>query len=184
MIAASSETVAKTVGRFNLIANYGLFWRLGDTEWTDGHFRLVGNRAGRKPANFWKQDGIYILYSKRQVHYVGVSHQLGHRLRVHTKDRHKDKWDEFHWFGFRRVSNRADQKGFLELEARMGEPKVKTWRVRGDIEAVLGLSIPCPGLIRNPNFGAKGVEKWEQMPAQTVAEHRARWKRKQLNHEH
>ena len=53
--------------RFNLIANYGLSWKLSKTEWGSAnqalkaHRGLVGERPGKRRANFWGQDGIYVL---------------------------------------------------------------------------------------------------------------------------
>lgn len=174
-------------GRFNLIANYGLSWKLSETEWESAnkvlkaHRGLVGQRPGKRRANFWGQDGIYVLYRNHEVHYVGVSKRLGERLRTHTKDRHQDMWDEFDWYGFCKVTDRKDSNGFLTLEERLRLVKVKTWKVRADIEAVLGRTFAWPGEKMKPHFGAQGVEKWEQMPALAVAKYRERWEAAQTS---
>jgi len=44
--------------------------------------------------------GIYILYDKEEVYYIGLSKKsLRSRLRQHaTKDRHKGKWDNFSFY--------------------------------------------------------------------------------------
>ena len=39
--------------------------------------------------------GIYALYRKNRVYYVGITTNLFARASQHLKDRHKDKWDYF-----------------------------------------------------------------------------------------
>ena len=41
------------------------------------------------------QSGIYALYSKGQLYYVGLASNLMGRLNTHLKDRHKGAWDRF-----------------------------------------------------------------------------------------
>lgn len=105
-----------------------------------------------------------------------MSKRIGQRLRAHTKDRHKEKWNVFAWYGFSKVTDRKDGNGFLELEERIGLVEMTTWKVRADTEAVLGSTFSWPGERMKPHFGAQGVEKWEQMPPLAVAKHRERWK--------
>lgn len=42
-----------------------------------------------------RRHGIYALYRKDKLYYVGLASHLKHRLRQHLKDRHHDKWDHF-----------------------------------------------------------------------------------------
>jgi hypothetical protein len=39
--------------------------------------------------------GIYALYRKRKLHYVGLATALRGRLRAHIKNRHEKSWDRF-----------------------------------------------------------------------------------------
>jgi hypothetical protein len=39
--------------------------------------------------------GIYALYRKNRLYYVGLTHNLLGRIRWHLKDRHRGKWDSF-----------------------------------------------------------------------------------------
>lgn len=98
------------------------------------------------------------MRSRGRVHYVGVSKRLGERLDIHTRDRHREAWDSFDWYGFQPVGHKVDRKGFLELERRLKEHTLRTWRVRADIEAILGRTYPSPGEVK-PHFGAPGIKE-------------------------
>ncbi len=54
--------------------------------------------------------GIYALYRKGKLQYVGLASNLRVRLRQHLHDRHKDNWDHFS------VYLTIDNRGIKELE--------------------------------------------------------------------
>ena len=59
-----------------------------------------------KVVEFKDQIGVYVLYTAdREVIYVGQSgagtQRLLVRLRVHTRDHLRDRWEYFSWFGLR-----------------------------------------------------------------------------------
>jgi hypothetical protein len=39
--------------------------------------------------------GIYVLYKRKTLHYVGLAKNLLGRLKDHQRDKHKGKWDRF-----------------------------------------------------------------------------------------
>lgn len=41
------------------------------------------------------QNGIYALYSKNKLYYVGLASNLRSRLKSHLKDKHAETWDRF-----------------------------------------------------------------------------------------
>jgi len=41
------------------------------------------------------RNGVYALYSKRKLYYVGLATDLRSRLKHHLKDRHANTWDNF-----------------------------------------------------------------------------------------
>lgn len=58
--------------------------------------------------------GVYILYRKKKVHYVGLSKDLLGRLKSHLKDKHKGKWDQFTVFRIARVRYLKDLETLLQ----------------------------------------------------------------------
>jgi len=42
--------------------------------------------------------GVYVLYHKKKLYYVGMAKDLFGRLYHHTKDKHKNNWDNFSAF--------------------------------------------------------------------------------------
>jgi hypothetical protein len=141
---------------------FGLFWRRDEVDWTPGSgakdgFRLLGRSGkihpGLRVADFWEQLGIYILYGNHGPYYVGLTKkgELGGRLKDHTKDEHKDEWDRFSWFGFRKVLTGTDDDGLCNLanmaQTQFGNPI-------SDIKDIEALLVRAMGL-RNknqPNF--------------------------------
>jgi len=58
--------------------------------------------------------GVYILYNKKKVHYVGLSKNLLARLKNHLKDKHKGKWDRFTVFRIAAVQYLKDLETLLQ----------------------------------------------------------------------
>ena len=42
-----------------------------------------------------RRHGVYALYRRGKLHYVGLAINLRSRLAHHLKDRHQDSWDRF-----------------------------------------------------------------------------------------
>ena len=42
-----------------------------------------------------RRHGIYVLYRKNRVQYIGLAQNLRNRIRHHLRDRHADSWDRF-----------------------------------------------------------------------------------------
>ena len=42
-----------------------------------------------------RRHGVYALYRRGKLHYVGLASNLRSRLRHHLRDRHQDSWDRF-----------------------------------------------------------------------------------------
>ena len=47
--------------------------------------------------------GIYVLYKREKLYYIGLTKDLLGRIRWHLKDRHAGKWDHFTIFRIQRV---------------------------------------------------------------------------------
>jgi hypothetical protein len=59
--------------------------------------------------------GIYVLYRKGKIYYVGLSRaSLRARIRAHaTRDRHRGKWDSFSFYQITRVRYIKDIESLL-----------------------------------------------------------------------
>jgi hypothetical protein len=47
--------------------------------------------------------GIYVLYKRERLYYIGLTKDLLGRIRWHLRDRHAGKWDHFAIFRIQRV---------------------------------------------------------------------------------
>jgi hypothetical protein len=62
--------------------------------------------------------GIYLLYRREKLYYIGLATNLYGRLIGHTKDKLKDKWDSFAIFRVGRVRYLKDIESLLLRVAR------------------------------------------------------------------
>jgi hypothetical protein len=69
--------------------------------------------------------GIYLLYWRKTLYYIGLATNLYGRLIGHTKDRHKGKWDSFAIFRVGRVRYLKDIETLLLLLIRPPGNSVK-----------------------------------------------------------
>lgn len=156
------------------IRSYGLFWSREEIEWSPGSgnggaFRLLGrvnkNVPALRVADFRDQRGIYVLYDDYGPYYVGLARDqgIGDRLRDHTRDRHKDKWDRFSWFGFRRVLKSTDAQGLQKLGAMPQRLLAGTSSAIGDIEALLMLTLGTTKSGNKNTMKFKNADSWEQI---------------------
>jgi len=127
-----------------IISSYGLFWRADEVEWFPGYgkkFRLYGRRGKSRQTlemcDFWRQEGIYILYGNLGSYYGGLTKHLGYRLRDHQRDKHAGHWDRFSWFGFRHVQKGTDKQGLQKLGKLPSSKFVSLKMVIKDLEAVV-----------------------------------------------
>ena len=149
---------------------YGLFWDVDEVTWSGRDFRLLGRRGSAGEAlrvcDFRNQVGIYVLYDQYGAYYVGLTrHQpLGNRIRAHLGDHHKDLWQRFSWFGFRRVRVLPYPDGTQSLQAPKKNLVADTRETIADVEALLiqALGTHKRGNRREMRFGL--AERWEQVP--------------------
>lgn len=88
-----------------LIQCLGMYWLRSNIVWTTSASLLGQQQINAKSVNFCKQVGIYILYDRERVIYVGrtTERPMGQRLYEHTRDRLNARWDRFSWFGLKSV---------------------------------------------------------------------------------
>ena len=171
--------------RHGFVQCYGLFWfRDQETWWpgsgTFGNYLLLG-RVGQRPprlqiCEFRRQRGIYVLHDDYGPYYVGLARDrpIASRLRAHTRDRHKDNWDRFSWFGFQPVLKSRNAEDGTQ---RLGEvPKnlvADSNRTIGDVEALLiqALGTHHRGNALKMRFGS--ARQWTQVMAHEVDDYLA-----------
>jgi hypothetical protein len=64
------------------------------------HLENIASNALEKHQDIIKsyvrgREGIYALYKRDKLYYVGLARNLRNRLKAHLRDRHKHKWDRF-----------------------------------------------------------------------------------------
>lgn len=67
-----------------------------------------------------RRHGVYALYRRDKLYYVGLASNLRNRLKHHLKDRHRDRWDRFS------VYLTIDDRHLKELESlliRIAQPR-------------------------------------------------------------
>ena len=96
------ETIAEN--KSNLIKAFGMYWDRSisiDIK----HPKLLGRQYSKSKSidsvDLSKIRGLYLLYDRREVIYVGqaIKGSILDRLKAHTSDRHAGRWDRFSWFG-------------------------------------------------------------------------------------
>lgn len=101
----------------SIVNAFGMFWLRSEVDWAPTKPRLYGTQIdGGDKIDFAEQVGVYILYQGERVVYVGQAAQdsLIDRLRKHTRDRLKARWDRFSWFGLRPVDDDGNLRKFLD----------------------------------------------------------------------
>lgn len=155
-----------------------MFWQRDEVNWSPGAgnagaYRLLGRRNQNLPAlqlcDFRTQAGIYVLYDDYGPYYVGLAKTaIGNRLRDHTKDDHRDRWDRFSWFGFRRVKTSADGNGLQQLGEMPKQLVSGTTHTIRDIEALLMMSL---GTVERGNAHTMkfaNADRWHQIQRHEV----------------
>jgi len=85
----------------DIISSFGMFWRRKEIAWNSQSKILGMQGIGADTIDFSKQIGIYLLYSGKEIIYVGrsIDRPISRRLYEHTIDRLSARWDTFSWFG-------------------------------------------------------------------------------------
>ncbi len=98
-IATTTKVVTIEPG----VQAYGMYWERSLVDWSKSSVALYGQQFQKAArVDFAEQRGLYLLFDHRSIVYVGRATQLGlgSRLRDHTVDRLRSRWDRFAWFGF------------------------------------------------------------------------------------
>ena len=68
-----------------------------------------------------RNHGVYVLYRKNKLYYIGLAIDLKGRIKNHLKDRHKGKWDHFSLYIIRKEDHIREVESLLVRIAEPGE---------------------------------------------------------------
>lgn len=74
-----------------------------------------------------KSHGVYALYKKGRLYYVGLARNLRRRVKHHLKDKHAKKWDSFNLYLIRNVNYLKELESLI---VHISEPKGNIQRGR------------------------------------------------------
>lgn len=111
-------------------------------KFSSGKGALIKGMSGRWPSDLFdsplfkerleelmrRYAGIYALYRRNTLYYVGLTKNLWGRVRGHLRDRHRHKWDRFNIFLIKRVKHLKDIETLLQ---QVSEPPGN--KVRGKV---------------------------------------------------
>jgi hypothetical protein len=155
-----------------MIKNFGHFWSRNHVQWgtrgkgNQGHLRGFKRDERTFVANFRSQIAVYVLFDRnREAVYLGQTggretDRLFDRLKAHTRDHLRDRWDYFSWFGVRQTTNTGD---LHEGQSHESRPLVKDNAVALDeFESIL-LQLFEPRLNKQgPAWKSLDVEEYLQ----------------------
>ncbi len=78
--------------------------------------------------------GVYALYKRSKLYYVGLAIDLGKRLKDHLKDKHSGKWD---WFSLFLIRNSDHIHEIESLLLRIASPNGNT--LRGSLKQAVNM---------------------------------------------
>lgn len=107
MISAEDAAIEEKKKSTGLINALGMSWSRALVHWVPATPKMLGKQTnGSESVDFSDQRGVYLLYDRNDVIYVGraIDQGIGTRLRQHTFDRLASRWDRFSWFGVYQVS--------------------------------------------------------------------------------
>lgn len=143
--------------RHLLIKSYGEFWRKGAVNWSRGKELIGWSKNRGRQANFWKMKGIYALFDRHTLVYVGqtIKQNLGNRLKQHLKDEFKDRWDSFSWYGIQDVVKKGKEGDYYRLGKLNTREHPSAKQILEAMESI-AIRIADPPLNRKrPKFGTK-----------------------------
>lgn len=141
-----------------LVKNYGLFWREDEVFWGRGNnagtlLGVLSSNTTAEPVDFRDQAGVYVLYADFDMVYVGQAgngyQKLFGRLKQHRRDALSGRWNQFSWFGTRKVLKRGG------LAAEVDWAHTTHAQVLNHIEAILIQAAEPPLNRQGGRFGKK-----------------------------
>lgn len=167
------------------IRNFGHFWNRDLVDWGKRGPGARGKLSGYPPkgrppfvVDFREQMGIYVLHTiARDVVYIGQAglgdKRLFERLRDHTRNHLRDRWQHFFWFGLREVNQNSSLSEHQKPDSRCAGTNLLAL---DEIEAVL-IQLFEPRLNKQGSKWGENCQEyfqyvpweWEEVPAPLTA---------------
>ena len=100
-----------------------------------GHLEKISSavfeRYQKEVTELVKQgQGVYALYRRHKLYYIGLASDLERRIKWHLKDKHKGKWDRFSLYMIKKTDHIREVESILVRIAEPGGNKIRG-RLRG-----------------------------------------------------
>jgi len=98
--------------------------RRGTRSIIQGHLEKVGSGVFERYKDaitslIAGNQGVYALYRRRKLYYIGLASDLRGRIKHHLKDKHRGKWDQFSLYIIRKEDHIREVEALL---VRIAEP--------------------------------------------------------------
>ena len=109
------KTRKRKDGKGKIIYNYREFIEIKDADLSPSTTDIPHSKSNPKGS------GIYALYDQHGLYYVGLTtSSLRTRIKKHTRNRHKGKWNRFSWY---QIPNLKYTKDMESAILRIVNPK-------------------------------------------------------------
>jgi Restriction Enzyme Adenine Methylase Associated/GIY-YIG catalytic domain len=121
-----------------------------------------------------KQHGVYALYKRDRLYYVGLAKDLRNRVKYHLKDKHAKKWDTFSLFLIHRTEHLKELEALLiHIAEPKGNMQRGTFIVRNDLKGTLKSLIESRNQTQLENILGTVKKKKTEKAKQLTAPHKA-----------
>jgi hypothetical protein len=111
-----------------------------------------------------KRHGVYALYKRKHLHYVGLATNLRNRVKHHLRDRHKKKWDRFSLYLIEDVNYLRELESLIvHVSAPRGNRQLGRFARSENLKQSLRELIGARAKLRIENiFGKKAAKKGQK----------------------
>lgn len=70
--------------------------------------------------NYENKNGFYFLYNNDKLYYIGIAEDVLKRIKDHTRDRHKEKWDTFSFYVTEKIGHAKETETVIQRNVFLG----------------------------------------------------------------
>jgi len=122
-----------------------------------GHLEKVSSRVferyQKEVTELVKQgQGVYALYRRDKLYYIGLASDLERRIKWHLKDKHKGKWDRFNLYMIKKTDHIREVESLL---IRIADPEGN--KLRGKLGGSKNLGRALDAAIKQRQDEERGI---------------------------